>query len=1080
MTKSKKNRFLRFATAVAVVCSAVSFSVLSLKASANYDASIVNASAFETDGQAWKYEETVARPTGSLSYGGETKTADVKVIFPNGKESVGVGDAITLNVEGQYTVEYSATFGNDTIVETSTFVIAKDLFYVSGNESSARYYNYVYSEHVSEELSATRDSVKTSSVSGVYVSLKTGDVFEYSRVIDLNTLTREDDLFKIVIAPEEIGKKDVTDFYITLTDAYDPTNYITIKSTSITDTPIMYMSVAASNGQQLTGWQYSKPPSKYVGKNGAPMRYGMTGPCLMTEQTVTDGSNVWEKHNDYQFDINSIADNDFAISIDYATKEVFNTLSTNYPNESNYPSGKRPGVIADLDDPADFEKVWGGFTTGECYLSIKGGTYVGETFNFMITEINGIEGGLSNADATREEEIFRFDDRGTLDIDVAFGKYENSIPLAKVGVEYPLFSATSLNQYFGLLNATYEVKKGDTVVARNGEKFIPQETGEYTVVYTVEDYFKKQSTKSFTVAAVEATPEGNFELEGGATTGVAGNFVSLHEAVSRSGGAANGIFDVVMTVTEGEENFEVVDGKFFPTRAGEYTVTVTAVDYIGQSYGKTYTVVVEAGECPVYLSTPVLPKYFISGRTYVLPSMTAYDYTDGSGTAIKAKVAYVDGEGTKRALEGRITPVANALKDTLDIVYYTSDINAENGYATNLAFKDIPIITAVTESKGKYSIDYSKLFATSGAYVETTRDSTSIKTESDGSVEFINPLGASGLTMRFKGVQTASNFGAFVITMSDSQNPDQTIKLYYAPADEKTSTFTINSLTGTKYTASQSFFGENTFSLEYDSVNGVKFDPMSSVYAAVKTYANGEAFQGFDSGKVYVSYGFEGVTGKAEVKLTQLAGQKITNQTVDRGDPVLSIDSEYLGYVGYGEQIRIPKAVFTDLVDPYVIGQVTVQTPEDANGKRRVVKTLDGLYLNAASTDREYYIEASMYGTYLITFSAKDFAGNEFEYAYYVNVVDTVAPVITLPENVVTEGKVNKTITLSKATVSDNVEGEIKLTVYVYSPSMVMYELKNGDYSFKTNKAGKYQIVYVAVDAAGNYALKTVTLTVTE
>jgi hypothetical protein len=116
----------------------------------------------------------------------------------------------------------------------------------------------------------------------------------------------------------------------------------------------------------------------------------------------------------------------------------------------------------------------------------------------------------------------------------------------------------------------------------------------------------------------------------------------------------------------------------------------------------------------------------------------------------------------------------------------------------------------------------------------------------------------------------------------------------------------------------------------------------------------------------------------------------------------------------------------------------------------------------------------------LVTYTAKDFSGNELTFSYYLNVVDTIAPEIVLPENATTTGKVGKTIALSKPIVTDNYDKEVKLTIYVYSPSMVMYQLPEGKFTFATNKAGKYKITYVAVDEAGNYGIKTVELTVTK
>lgn len=1077
MIKTKKNKIIATLAVSALVCSTVS--LFTLVGSAGDNASLTQTSKFETEGVAWRYEEMVARPTGTFSYGGETKPAEVKVIYPNGKESVGKNDLLSLNTEGEYKVEYSATFGETTVVETSSFVIRKDLFYVSSEASSARYYEYKYSEHATEEYASKRDSVVNSSVDGIYVSLASGDEFQYSRVIDLRGLTQNDNLIKMVIAPESIGIKDVSDFTIKLTDAYDPTNYIEIKNYSRTDTPIVYMAVAASNGQQFTGWQWSNPPSKFVNNSyGAPCRFSMTGPCLVTESTTSLPSNPFDKHNDVKFGINTIADNDFGISIDYENLQVFNNVSRNYTN----------GMIADLDDPEHFEKLWGGFTTGECFLSIKGGTYLGETFNFMITDIKGIDGTLTGADEARKEEILSFTDRGALNIDTELGGYaENALPQARVGVEYPIFEASANNQYFGKLNATYQVLKGDKIVAKNGEKFIPSEAGAYTLKYTVKDYFNTENTKSFTINAVLETSEISFVLSGldaiaetpdKETVGVAGKYVKLNNAIELTGGCADGVLDIMTSVRYGDEEIPVENGVFFPMKAGKYIVSVTATDYIGQNLVKEYTVEIEAGDIPVYLEKPVLPKYFISERTYKLPEVTAYDYTDGTGTPVKAKVAYIDGEGTKKAIGTTITPVSNLLKKTLDVVYYTDEINAENDYEGNLVFKDVPIVCVTREEEGNTFVDFSKLFVEDGVTLTTGISSSVIKAEKDGSLGFINALGANGLTMRFQGVVGASKFGQFSITLTDSENGEQSVTFYYINGND-TSYFKVNSLQSTAYKVAQTFVGGDFFAFNFDSVNGVKYDRTNGSYAKVDTYKNGHPFKGFTSGRVYVEFGLEAVYGVSEVELLQLGGQIISSQQKDRVEPGIAIEGEYLGYVAFGGKIRIPKAIITDVVDPYVQGSVTVSAPKDEKGDRKIVKTVDGIYLKDMNVDRDYFVTATQYGTYLIKFTARDFSGNELDFSYLVNVVDEQAPEIAV-EEITKSYKIGDTIAVPKATVTDNVDKDLTLTVYVYSASLTMWQLDEGEKSFKVKQAGEYRIVYVAVDSAGNYGIKTLVFTVGE
>lgn len=1070
MTKTKKIT-LGILAFLSVCCFIMSFGAVSAKAE------ITEASKFETEGTPWQYEETVARPTGKITYGGESKDASVALIFPDGRISEGKGDLITLNAEGVYTVEYSAIFNGNTIKEQDTFTVKKDLFYTSSNASSAKYYNYVYREHATEEYASERESVLESSVSGIYVSLVPGDEFRYSRVLNLQGLTAQDIIVKIVMAPERIGIKDVSDFTVTLTDAYDPANFITIKTSSNTVTPLVYTSACASNGQQFTGWEYNRNVKHVNNAYGTPMRFSFTGPCKVTESTTAFTTS--KSHNDVKFGIDTIAKNAFSISMDYAELQAFNITSKH--------SGST-AMIVDFNDPEHFEKIWNGFTTGECFLSVKGGTYLGETFNFMITDLLGL-GNLCDADGDRVEEIFSFEDRGTLDINVDSGVYdENDLPLAEVNKEYPVFTASTLNQYYGKINAEYTIYKGNETVVNNGEKFIPQEAGEYKLVYTVKDNFLTENQKTLKIVAVEKASAVKFSLEGldaiaeteeTETTGVAGKTVKLASAVNLSGGVADGILDINTTVELNGKSFEINDGTFFPTLSGDYTVTVTATDYIGNRFIKTYEIPVVSGDIPVYVEKPNLPKYFISGRSYTLPTVFAHNYTDGSGKAVATKIAYIDGEGIKKAIGKTIVPVSNAVKDTVDIIYYTDAINAANDFSGNLVFKNLPIVEVTSDISGRTAINYAGLLVSDGITVTPESSFTSLKTTKNSEVNFINALGTNGLTVRFQGVKGASGYSAFTITMTDSENASQKVKFYYITGDSSLTYFKINSLTSTEYKAAQAITEGDVLAIELNTtINAVKFDRNSSSYITIPTYFDGKEFDGFKSGKVYIDFGFEGVKGNSEIDIISIAGQRISNQTTDRIAPGISIDGEYLGYVEFGEYIRIPKATITDVVDPSVSGTVTVETPENADGTRRIAKGVDGSYLKDADVDRDYYVKAEKYGAYLVTFYAKDFSGNALNYQYYINVVDGENPTLIVKDPVTT-GKVGQNITVAKPTVYDNLS-DVSVTIFVWSPSGTVYELPEGKYTFNTGAKGVYRIMYVAKDEAKNYTIKVFNLTVTD
>ncbi len=1064
MQKRLKKTLLCVLALLTIICAAMSATVF-----ATESLSLENATSFD----GFVYGQTVSLPEGTLKYGADSKAATVTVEYPDGRK---IGDStLKLDVEGIYTVIYSGTFGGEEKTEKKTFTVKKDLYYVSGGSSSVTLNKtYKYKDHSSEtvpdygetpdatqsEIIAHMTNLIDSEVTGLAVSLSTGDTFSYGKVINLNDIPatngKFEDIISLTVTPEKIGTKDVEDFSIILTDAYDPSNYITVNVKATVGekvNSIVYARAAASNGQQLTGWAWNSTPAvKYVNNNyGTVTRMNFAGFNSYTATYNKTTANPTGINSDIKFGYDSIAKNVFSLAFDYANRAIYNYATSH--------SGKSD-MIVDFDDPTHFEKLWSGFTTGECFLSIKGGTYVGSSFNFVINEIYGQD--INSA---------AFDDRGNPDIKVAIDGYtEDNLPKAKVGTAYKVFDATCASPYYGALDVSVVVNDPDgSAVTLTDGKFTPAKTGVYTITYSVVDYLGKKTEKTLNVTAQETIPEISVTLNGEKqTAGIAGVYVTLVSDVTATGGSGN--LKLAYTVKLGEENFEIKDGKFFPTRAGTYKVTVSATDYIGIVETAVYDVVVAAGDKPVYLDSPIIPKYFVSGKTYTLPALTAYDYTDGSGRAVKTKIAYIDGEGVKNAIGTTIVPVANAIKDTVTVIYYTNSYTAEG----NIEFKDVPVVNAWNGNK----VDVSKLFYGNGATVKSALNYTTVSASVDGETDFVNPLAVNGFSVTLKGKKGAS-FSAFTITLTDCENADRQVKFLYSPKDANKSYFRINDLTAIPYEAGQSISkGEDTIALKVDSSEWtVSYDKNSSSVIAIEKYLNGDKFEGFGD-LVYVTFGFEGVDGSAAVDVYNVNDTALSSRTSDRSAPNISISGSYLGYYSKGAIVKIPKAIVNDVLDNNATGYVTVQSPENAEGQRSFVTSTDGIYLNKVSTDREYFINGTTCGAYLVTFYATDSTGNVNEYAYFINVMDEEAPVITVAEGSVTTGKVGEKIAIAKATATDAIDGEVKVTIHVATPSGMLYEVTETQTKFVANGAGLYKIIYTASDLSGNMAMKTIEITV--
>ncbi|WP_211092004.1 immunoglobulin-like domain-containing protein [Vibrio agarilyticus] len=114
-------------------------------------------------------------------------------------------------------------------------------------------------------------------------------------------------------------------------------------------------------------------------------------------------------------------------------------------------------------------------------------------------------------------------------------------------------------------------------------------------------------------------------------------------------------------------------------------------------------------------------------------------------------------------------------------------------------------------------------------------------------------------------------------------------------------------------------------------------------------------------------------------------------------------------------------------------------------------------------------VDVNTAGTYTITYTATDKAGNKGQAILTVTVVaeddgkDTTAPVITLPTSSTVYVNLGESFTIPTATATDDVDDSVAVT-------------HTG--TVDTNTIGSYRITYTAVDKAGNKATRILTVIV--
>ena len=912
---------------------------------------------------------------------------------------------------------------------SETEMVNDGLFSVNANNSHVEYGTYKVKDHDFGGNLNDQDC----EITGAKINLSAGDELKYNKVINLNGKTENDVLARIVITPQVIGTMDFSQLYLVLTDAYDEENYISISVSGVGETwGRAYALAKASCGQLYSGWAHNEN-RLYVGEYGYPFALSFAG-------TVnSDNFLAWQ-------DL-SLADNAVAFSFDYENKALYH---------KERKSSLTSALVTDFDEPTEHTELWKGFTTGECFLSIKCDSYFSSTANFIVTEVAG----------EKIVSVGKFEKTAPI-LDISFGEYaEDTIPVAAVGKLYPLFDAVAVSPYYKNLFVSIKVidKSNNSEIFIDDGKFVPEKPGKYEIKYAVRDGDGNISEKNYCVIAEEYLPPIEIEVGEKIQNGVAGYYISLPE-VNAYGGSGNKT--ITYQVSKDGKSKRCEENRFFADEPGEYTVTITAVDYVGNYEKENYDVIVAGGNVPVFTERAVLPKYFISGEKVILPTLYAKNYTDGSGEKILATITYNDKDGEKNARNfNEIVPVVEKNGDIVKVVY-TAKLGKEKA-VSEYYVKVVKIYDENTK------INHSNLFYTLG-YNSVLPQEKGIRFDfpSNAKFDYVNPSVANGFSIKFAGIKGKSNYRALEIMIADAKNPDKYLLLTYISAAGYTAV-TLNDDDSAIYKTEKTFNGGEAFSLSLDNFSGiVKYDDENSKKIQVKKYYDGSDFSGFDSGLIYLSFRFDGVSYDSSFTLLSLNGKSKFSSDTDSLKPKISLLTERGGDRKIDEILRVPRAVATDVVDGRVTVLITVVNPLG-----EVCFDTNGVKLENVSADRDYEVNLSLYGKYEITYVAKDKAGNSEDTSYIARVADEIPPKLTINGEIKTNIRVGEKIKIPSVTVKDNYDENITVYVCLITDTGNIIDLSDG--VFVPFRSGKYTIRYYCYDKAGNFVSQDFCVTVEE
>ncbi len=886
-----------------------------------------------------------------------------------------------------------------------------------------------YYTFTSANSSAQWGQYAHAATSGLMVRLADGDSMRFNQVIDVSEVTINDLLVEAFVTPDMKGAADFKQLLFTFTDVEDPGITMTISARASSEGdgyPISYF-LAAGNGQLLSGWE-----------------------AAWNRLHI---NNEWGQQIPHSF---TLAYNENFASFAAQPPDAF-PMRLSYDAESlqAYVGGL---MIIDFDNPAYFSELWSGFPSGKVYLSVSAGAYIGETANFCITRIK---------DMDLQQTIFEDREGPVITVDTGY----DTLPDGKSGMAYPVPSATAQDKYCGETQVKtrvfYNYGTSNRVnVQFSGDAFTPQTPGRYAIVYEASDKFGNVTREVKFVQVRDSVPQPEITITGKpAKTMDAGQLLA---PVAFEAGCGNGQITVTITAKSKDKELQIPQEGIRIDEAGSYLVTYTATDYLGQTASDAYELTVEIPDAPMFVDVPEFPKYLISGSSYVLPELFANDYSSGTLVRTPAGATLTDENGeTQIPAGGSFTPKVSANGQSVTVTYRCG----KAAYTV-----EVPVVVAWVEEDGRPRLQLQNYFCAAGEQVSLEKKTNGVTVtalSSDAGWTFANSFVAEQFEISLRGIPEVDQYDALRLVMTDTQNPQLSVEARLLHRGQKNAELQLGDMT---VGMDDPMVSETPVNIGYSNGRLV----IGTAGLNIKTYASGEPFAGFPSGRIYVSVYFVNAEEGAGYDVVSMNGHAMNNLTSDKTGPKVSIAGDYGGSYKIGDIARIPAAFACDTMDPNCTISLTVR---DADGE--IAKDIHGTALSGVSTEQAYEIELTAYGQYIVELVAADTFNknaNSTTMRYALNVDDDQAPVIELTSGVKTQAKVGDVVVFPSFTVSDNITAVENIVVrrYYVTTTGVMYAMTGESNAVKMTAPGIFELRITAMDENGNVRLYQTWVTVQE
>ena len=947
----------------------------------------LNGEAF--DKQTTYYQNDVVKFPTEISVDGQMVRVTPCLLFPGG--NMVMATDVRLSEIGAYTLSYLST--TNSVVETHSFNVYKATFTMTSEKSSfnigrvSDYSNY------------------DSTDKGAIVKLMNGDVLEYSEIIDVSDNTKNKPLLSLKVLPAE-GAGEVRTIVFSLTDIYNPENVLTFTIARSNPYPEYVMLMVNAPNQKPSGlesWYYDE---------------GFTYEGQYYRYHTGDGYGTY-----LTYSMDGASSGMMDISMDYAEKRV-------YFNKN---------LCVDLDDPILFSSLWEGFSADKCFFSMYAKDYSRNEFNFLLTNLDGVqEFSPYSVDTDAPEISVEQDLQGVYGV---------------VGMGFCIPDATANDVIEGACDVQVGVYRNygtssQTKLYVDGNSFVPSSTGKYSIVYTSTDNSGNKAVKKFDIDVKNAsTPLVSIEaLRNGDDAGVQGAIVHLAGYnVENNNGAAK--VDIVATCGDVEYVVDVDTLAFRPFYAGEYTITYTVKDYIAEAQA-SYTLNVAKTEQSIFVDVPMIPKYVIANATYETPKLSGYRFENGKPIVADAEV-YIS---ATQSLEGATLIsddtyayagaagkcwFAYKLDDTIE--WFETEV-VDVGCGTN----QIKIYD--------YFIGKNGTTITSTA-TNTYTDYQLVGVDGEATIEFVNAVQVFNFSTELT-IPTNRQYNRLYLTLEDSYQANDarvtitmeianngSIKFY----DAANNSCILNKVVG------------NALSISFVAETGkISFTCGTT---ATLTLQNNIQFTG---DKAYFSLSAN--ADAVDLRIFSVNNQLISSQKKDLVFPQYTYSSQF-GRFDKGTVVNLDGVKAADTLSPYVTVVMSVKTAEG-----KYMTAVDGTLLDeTADFTKDYQMKLDEYTYYYVSYEISD-GRNKTVYQYTFYVTDNIRPEIVIGDHK-TEYKVGDTVVVGDYIVSDDVTKAEDCIVYITitMPDNRTAALKGN--SFVANIAGKYTVYYYVQDEAGNVTL---------